>query len=99
MKKIVISAILCCAALVSYAQRQPSAVDDFKPEFTTVKANPITSIKNQANSGTCWAYSTISFFESEAIRLAGIKDEADYPDFSEFFVVSHSYMDRAVKFV
>ena len=62
MKKIVISAILCCAALVSYAQRQPSAVDDFKPEFTTVKANPITSIKNQANSGTCWAYSTISFF-------------------------------------
>ena len=99
MKKIVISALLCCAALVSFAQRQPSPVDELKPEFTTVKANPITPVKNQANSGTCWAYSTISFFESEAIRLAGIKNEADYPDFSEFFVVSHSYMDRAVKYV
>lgn len=68
-------------------------------QFTTVKENPITSIKNQKSSGTCWAFSAISFFESEAIRLNNIKDEAKYPDFSEFFVVSHSYMERAVKYV
>ena len=86
--------VLCSAA---FAQRV--AVD--LPEFTfeTVKANPITSVKNQASSGTCWAFSTIGFIESEIIRINNIKDEANYPDLSEFFVVSHSYMDRAVKYV
>ena len=98
MNKYLVSAALMLVAALSFAQ-QKSPVTDLDYSFTTVKANPITSIKNQASSGTCWAYSTISFFESEAIRLAGIKDEKDYPDFSEFFVVSHSYMDRAVKYV
>lgn len=67
-------------------------------QFTTIKENPITSIKNQNRTGTCWCYSGISFFESEAIRLNNLK-EADYPDFSEMFVVSHSYQDRADKYV
>lgn len=98
MKKFVISALMLCMGAFAFAQR-PNPLADAEFTFTTVKANPITSIKDQANSGTCWAYSTISFLESEAIRLAGIKDTADYPDFSEFFVVSHSYMDRAEKYV
>lgn len=68
-------------------------------EFTTVKANPVTSVKNQYRSGTCWCFSTLSFLESEIIRINGIKDEAAYPDLSEFFVVSHSYSDRADKYV
>lgn len=68
-------------------------------KFTTVVENPITSIKNQNRSGTCWCFSGISFLESEAIRINKIKDEADYPDFSEMFVVSKSYQDRADKYV
>ena len=98
MKKIIISAAVLCASLSAFAQVQ-SPVANLDYTFTTVKANPITSVKNQASSGTCWAFSTISFFESEAIRLGNIKDTLKYPDFSEFFVVSHSYMDRAVKYV
>ena len=98
MKKFVITALVLCAGVAASAQsRNPLSEAEFT--FTTVKANPVTSVKDQANSGTCWAYSTISFLESEAIRLCGIKDTADYPDFSEFFVVSHSYMDRAEKYV
>lgn len=102
MKKIVFSAVLLCAALCALAQPQSqsqSPLSKVDYSFTTVKANPVTSIKNQASSGTCWAFSAISFFESEAIRLGNIKDTLKYPDFSEFFVVSHSYMDRAVKYV
>ena len=64
-----------------------------------MKAAPITPIKNQASSGTCWSFSAISFLESEAIRLGNIQDESKYPDFSEFYVVSNSYKERAEKFI
>lgn len=98
MKKFIIPVAILCASICATAQVK-SPVADLDYTFTTVKANPITSVKNQASSGTCWAYSTIGFFESEAIRLGNIKDTLKYPDFSVFFVVSHSYMDRAVKYV
>ena len=98
MRKFILAAALLGTAAAAFAQKAPK-VSELDYTFTTVKANPITSIKDQANSGTCWAYSTLGFFESEVIRLNGIKDTLDYPDFSEFFVVSHSYMDRAEKYV
>ncbi len=86
-------------ALSAPAQSQPKPQIDWPDyEFTTVKANPITSIKNQNRSGTCWAFSTIGFVESEVIRINGLPEEK-YPDFSEMFVVSHSYMDRARKYI
>ena len=99
MQRILILAVsLACLCVSAAAQRAAGPVF---PEytFTTVKAAPITSIKNQASSGTCWSFSTISFLESEAIRLGKITDEAKYPDFSEFFVVSNSYKERAEKYI
>lgn len=97
------SAILAASALilssvVASAQSRPK-VDFPEFKFTTVKANPITSVKNQSSSGTCWSYSTLGFVESEIIRINGITDTTKYPDLSEFFVVSHSYSDRADKYV
>ena len=62
--------------------------------FTVVKENPITSIKNQASSGTCWCYSTISFIESEIIRMGGPET-----DLAEMFVVSKAYSDKADKYI
>ncbi|MBP9997895.1 MAG: aminopeptidase [Bacteroidales bacterium] len=97
MKRFTLTACLLAMTVAAYAQRPQVKLPDY--EFTTVKANPITSVKNQASSGTCWAYSAIGFVESEIIRINGIKDEAKYPDLSEFFVVSHSYSDRADKYV
>ena len=99
MKRILLlAASVACLALSASAQRSNGVV---MPEltFTTVKAAPVTSIKNQASSGTCWSFSAISFLESEAIRLCNITDESKYPDFSEFFVVSTSYKERAEKYI
>lgn len=98
MKKIlvVLSAFLA-AGLAANAQKAKVDFPEYK--FTTVVENPVTSIKNQHRSGTCWAYSAISFVESEVIRINNITDPEKYPDFSEFFVVSHSYSDRADKYV
>ena len=58
--------------------------------FTVVKENPITSIKNQNQSGTCWCFSSLSFFESELIRTG--KGEQDL---CEMFVVHKTMQDRA----
>ena len=61
-----------------------------KPVFTTIKELPITSVKNQNRSGTCWAYSTLSFFESEILKKTG----KTY-DLAEMFVCNKDYMERA----
>ncbi len=63
-------------------------------EFKTVKELPISSVKNQHRSSTCWCFSTLSYFESELMRLG--KGEMD---FSEAFVVNKTMMDRAEKAV
>ena len=63
-------------------------------EFKTVKELPISSVKNQNRSSTCWCFSTLSYFESELMRLG--KGEMD---FSEAFVVNKTMIDRAEKAV
>ncbi len=65
-----------------------------KNVFTVVKELGISSIKNQANSGTCWSYSGQGFFEQELIRMG----KPEY-DLSDMFVVSHSYRDKGRKYV
>ena len=96
-KTVVLLATILALGLSAQAQKANIEFPEYK--FTTIKENPITTVKNQHRSGTCWAYSTIGFVESEVIRINNITDPALYPDFSEFFVVSHSYSDRADKFV
>lgn len=60
-------------------------------QFTTVDSIAITPVKDQHRSGTCWAFSTLGFFESEVMRL----NEGKQVDFSEMYVVNHTMMDRA----
>lgn len=62
--------------------------------FEVIKENKITSIKDQNQSGTCWAYSAWGFFEAELLRMG--KGEHDL---CESFLVYNTYMDRADKHV
>lgn len=81
--------------LTFVAALDSAATDSIKEEegfrFTTVDSVAITPVKNQNQSGTCWAYSTIGFFESEVMRLNKGKEV----DMAEMFVVSKTMMDRA----
>ena len=87
MKKILSIALLALLASGMQAQEEQS---NKKPVFTTVKEHPITSVKNQNRSGTCWAYSTLSFFESEILKATG----KSY-NLSEMFICNHDYLERA----
>lgn len=89
-KNIIVSILLCACGLLAAQEKMP--VDSFL--FTVKKEIPITSVKNQASSGTCWSYSAIGFLEAELLRKG--KGEQD---FSEMFVVHHSYSDKADKYV
>jgi hypothetical protein len=99
MKKILTLALiaLCTGAFAQQSAPAPVKASDY--QFTTIKENPITSIKDQNRSGTCWCFSTLSFLESEIIKAKGLKDASLYPDFSEMFVVRKAYYDRAIKYV
>ena len=101
MKKIAALVVLTAGVLVA-AQAQPRPAAPVNPkdyQFTTIKELPITPVKNQFRSGTCWCFSTLSFLESEIIKAKNIKDPAQYPDFSEMFVVRKAYYDKAIKYV
>ena len=98
--KLFLAAALVAVCATLTAQTRPAAPVSTKDyEFTTVKEVPVTPVKNQYRSGTCWCFSALSFLESEAIRNKNIKDENLYPDFSEMYVVRKAYSDRAQKYV
>ncbi len=94
MRKILVITLIALAATSVGAQAKKTKEKSNKPVFTVVKQNPITSIKDQNRSGTCWAYSTLSFLESELLKKTG----KTY-DLSEMYVAGKTYMDRAVAVV
>jgi len=76
------------AAQKESKQEKPAYV--FKVE-TAVKRTPV---KNQYKTGTCWCFATISYLESELLRLG--KEDLDL---SEMFVVRNTYPLKAANYV
>ena len=58
-------------------------------KFTPVNDIKVTPVKNQAKTGTCWCFATVSFLEAELIR----QGKGEY-DLSEMFVVRNNYQTR-----
>ncbi len=86
MKKIVLWGLMLSAgSILMEAQAQSN-----KFEFTTLKQLPITSIKDQHRSGTCWCHSSLGYFEAELLR----QGKGTY-DLCESFVIHKTYEDRA----
>lgn len=94
-----VSALALTGALllsnVSFAQEEKKDnKEDEGYKFTTIVEVPVTSVKNQNSSGTCWSFSGLGLMEAEAIRLGN-----DPVDLSEMFVVRNCYSDKATKYV
>lgn len=64
MKKTILIAVAALCLLpgsLAARKKAPATKKADEITFTTIKANPITSIKDQNQSGTCWAYSSLGF--------------------------------------
>lgn len=83
-------AALMLGSFSTSSMAQDEAKKDEGFVFTTVKTSPITSIKNQNRSGTCWAYSSLGFFEAELLRLG----KGEY-NLCEMYLAHKTYEDRA----
>lgn len=63
-------------------------------KFTDTVTVPVTSVKDQNKSGTCWSFSGLGFIENEILRRTG----KEY-DLSEMWIVRNCYSDKADRYV
>ena len=94
MKKILLSLLAIGMAVNVMADDKVVIPDSTGFKFTDVKVVKTTPVKDQNKSGTCWCYSTNSFFENEILRKTGKEVHL-----SEGFVVYHCYFDKAIKYI
>ncbi len=91
MRKLFLTAVALLFSLGLFAQQTSFLFY----EFSIVKNNPVSAVKNQAQTGTCWCFATISFLESEAVR----KGTADTSlNLSEMFLVRAEYLRRGADY-
>lgn len=95
MKKILFSAIALVMVSTTLFAQDEVKVGAYN--FKKVVDNKATSVKDQASSGTCWAYSALATIESDIIKNKG--DKFSNLDLSELYVARNSYYDKFIKYV
>jgi len=91
MKKIIITSMCLSLWGFSYTQAQEKSVEEKK--FTTVTEVKTTSVKNQQSTGTCWAFATMSYIETELLRMG-----APELDLSEMYIVREAYSQKPKRY-
>ncbi len=86
MKKTILIFILLAIGGVTFSQTPQG--------LTLIKNNACTEVKNQAASGTCWCFSTLSLVEAETMR----KGLGQF-DLSEMFLVRNVYLEKAKNYL
>ena len=61
--------------------------------FEKIKEVPVTPVKDQHRSSTCWSFSALGFIEAELLRVTG----KEY-DLSEGYVVYKTYQGKADRY-
>ena len=95
MKNLLLS-VAACLVTCNVAAAEPEIIvpDSTGFKFTDVKVIPTTRVEDQNKSGTCWCYSTNTFFEDEILRKTGKEI-----NLSQAFVVYYCYLDKAIKYI
>ncbi len=83
MKKLLIVTLILISTYNLQAQ-------DTSYVFNPIVDLDVSTVKSQGRTGTCWCFSTISFLESELLRMG----KAEY-DLSEMYIVKNAYKEKA----
>ena len=104
MKRFFISGCCVIISLAALASTTGKTAPSGDPEvivpdstgfqFTDLKINPTTSVKDQNKSGTCWSFAATSFMEEDILRRGG-----EPLDLSEMYSVRNCYIDKAKKYI
>lgn len=94
MRRITLLAALAFGMTSASAQTVTNAPDS-KYQFTKIAHLDATPVQNQGMTGTCWSFSSISFFESELIRM-GVKNPSEL---SVMYIVRKAYEAKADRFI
>lgn len=90
MRPLLLSLVIIIGSTPVYAQ--PTSADE--TNLTVIKRAEHTAVKNQAKTGTCWSFSTISLVESQTMS-AGLGEF----DLSEMFIVRNIYTEKARNYI
>ncbi|MGB0431990.1 MAG: aminopeptidase C [Bacteroidia bacterium] len=90
MRKIIL-AIVLVLPIISMAQNKVT-VNNY--EFRAVKDNDAFGVQDQHITGTCWSFSTLSFIESEVMRIKDMEVKL-----SEMWIVRHTYIEKAERYI
>lgn len=94
MKKIGIT-VLAFSILFGYqAQEKLTNKEGSEYEFKILKELEANPVQNQNRTGTCWSFSSLSFFESELQRLG-----KGTHNLSEMFIVRNAYIGKAENYL
>lgn len=94
MKRIICGAMAAITMLSAWGDAPKEEKNDSTGfEFTDIKVIKTTPVRDQNKSGTCWCFSSNTFFEDEILRKTGKE-----VNLSEMFVVRHCYTDKADRF-
>lgn len=95
MKKLLLSVLSLSLVYSLQAQTPLTNKKGSEYQFTVVKNLDATAVQNQNQTGTCWSFSSLSFFESELIRMGKGKEF----NLSEMFVARKAYPLKADNYV
>lgn len=90
--------IICLFVLISLQpvfSQEITNKKDSKYSFTVLKNLEATDVQNQNSTSTCWSFSSLSFFESELMRMGKSKTL----NLSEMFVVRKTYDLKARNYI
>ncbi len=90
MKKYIL-AIAVLIPVIVLAQK-PVSVNNY--EFRAVKDLESMDVQDQYITGTCWSFSTLSFIESEVMRIKDLDVKL-----SEMWIVRNAYIEKAERYV
>ncbi len=86
--------LLSMLSFAVFAQETTTNAEESNYAFEKIVHLGATPVLSQGNSGTCWSFSGMSFFESELLRMG--KDETIL---SEMYIVRKAYEKKAEMYV